>query len=75
MLLTRDITKSSADQRKGRAGREVFLTSLFLLSLIYALYRVRGSASDYTPKSPTTKCLSQANPKFSAAVSHPASWT
>lgn len=78
-LLTRDITKSSAMQRAGRAGREVRPTSIFICpsSLITEnsqTNRVKAYASGSTPNKPLVPCLLHQNPKFCDVVSHPASY-
>ena len=79
-LLTRDITKSSAMQRAGRAGREVRPTSIFICpsSLITGnsqTNRVKAYASASTLNKPSAPCLSHQNPKFCDVVSHLASYS
>ena len=71
-LLTRDITKSSATQRAGRAGREVRLYSYvnLLQTLNWDINRVQAYVSDYTLKKHIMEWLRQVNRRFSVVVSH-----
>ena len=67
-LLTRDITKSSAWQRTGRAGREVHALSkiLVIVSLKYA-YRQQEVASASIQRRRLIPCPSAQSPKYGDA--------
>lgn len=70
-LLTRDITKSSAMQRAGRAGREVSISpdKKGTAKLNFLPFRARVSVFDCTQKSPSTEWQSLGNQRYCGVVS------
>ena len=70
-LLTRDITKSSAMQRTGRAGREVFTSIEVPRNAADYVRRVQDSVSVYTRRRPSIPCLCPRSRKYGVVLLRP----